>query len=160
MSDLVTFIDELDTRLRDGSEGVNAQLATVESTATRVSRVYDTWNEEEFERTTDTPALLAYLRTAEPEQMTQQKIDWAITIWFFYRHGSSNPVQRKQDAAYTIHALSRCLDPKAGDFQTYYTDPLTLRPLGASVSFWGRDEDHRDELLMAAYEFGMRENLP
>lgn len=159
MSDLVTFVGELDDRLRDANAGVNRHLADVSGSAKRISRIFDTWSEEEYERTTDTPALLAYLRGAEPDAMTQNKIDWRITMWFFYRHPSSNPTTRKQDAAYTIHALSRCLDPKAGDYQDYYSDALELEPLGASVTFWGRDEDHRDELLMAAYRYGMRENL-
>lgn len=155
----MTFLGELDDRLKDGSEGVNAQLATVKSSATRIQRIYDTWDEEEFERTTTSPSLLAYMQTAIPEAMTQAKIDWTIDVWFFYKHTSSDPAARKQDAAYTIHALSRCLDPKAGSFQDYYSDPTTMQPLGASVSFWGRDDDHRDELLMAAYRFGMREEL-
>lgn len=157
-TDIVQFVDELDALLNDNTDGINAELANVDSQARKLESIGNTFQHTREGAWKGSPALLAMHMGVQPDPGGQGKRDWTHEVAFFYRNRDPDPGLRRKNAAWTVHALLRTVQPKDG-CPTSITGIQRVDVQGASAELWQRGEDQEDELILARIDFVTREQL-
>lgn len=155
---MVDLIDAVTARAKDASAGVNARLASVNTAARKVARIYDSF--DEVDRIVESPALFIQHIQATPEPSQFGHRDWTHRFAFLYKDDHPDQDKRRKNASWVVQALLLSLDPLGEDPHAVFAgaNVYEILTLGTSTIF-DRHEDHRDEALIAVMDIRNRETM-